>query len=304
MIKSVTIINYLGEAIKLELRAPEKSGFLVQRIEGLGPSKASINSTEAASMDGAIYNSARVSSRNIVLYLQFLDIPSVEYVRQLSYKYFPIKKQVCLIIETDNRICQTYGYVESNEPNIFSNQETTQISIICPDPYLYSYGVLGTQVTVFSGIDALFEFPFSNESLTENLLEFSSISTMTENTVYYAGDAEIGVLINIHALGEATNITIYNLDTREVLKIDTQKLLTLTGSGLVNGDEIIISTVKGEKYVLLLRLGEYTNILNCLDKTSNWFQLTKGDNLFAYTADTGVTNLQFRIENRIIYEGV
>lgn len=45
-------------------------------------------------------------------------------------------------------------------------------------------------------------------------------------------------------------------------------------------------------------------VLNALDKESDWFQLTKGDNIFAYTADEGAENLQFKIENRIIYEGV
>lgn len=50
--------------------------------------------------------------------------------------------------------------------------------------------------------------------------------------------------------------------------------------------------------------GKTTNILNCLDKNADWFQLAKGDNIFAYTAEYGSTNLQFKIENRIVYEGV
>lgn len=52
------------------------------------------------------------------------------------------------------------------------------------------------------------------------------------------------------------------------------------------------------------RNGKTTNILNCLDKNADWFQLAKGDNIFAYTAEYGSTNLQFKIENRIVYEGV
>lgn len=39
-------------------------------------------------------------------------------------------------------------------------------------------------------------------------------------------------------------------------------------------------------------------------KNTDWFTLAKGDNIFAFTADSGVTNLQFRIENKVIYEGV
>ena len=55
---------------------------------------------------------------------------------------------------------------------------------------------------------------------------------------------------------------------------------------------------------MLLRNGLYTNILNCLDRDSDWFQLSKGDNLFAFVAEEGTSNLQFRIQNKIVYEGV
>jgi len=88
------------------------------------------------------------------------------------------------------------------------------------------------------------------------------------------------------------------------MKIDTDKIASLTGSGIKTGDDIVIETTKGRKSILLLRDGRTTNILNCLEKNADWFQLAKGDNLFAYTAETGSTNLQFKIENRIVYEGV
>lgn len=32
MIKSVTVTNYLGDSVKLELMRPEKSGFIVKSI--------------------------------------------------------------------------------------------------------------------------------------------------------------------------------------------------------------------------------------------------------------------------------
>lgn len=301
MIKSVKVINYLGESIKLELGAPEKSGFLIRSITGLGAGKANINSTELSTGDGSVYNSSRVLPRNIVFSLDFLEKPTIEDTRQRSYKYFPIKKQIRLIFETKNRICEITGYVETNEPNIFSKQENTQVSIICPDPYFYS---TEKTVSIFSGIEPLFEFPFENNSLTDNLLEFGGIIVNQEKNVFYKGDSEVGVVIYIHAIGEATNLTIYNTLTREVLKIDTDRLEALTGSIIKAGDDIIISTIKGQKFIRLIRDGEYINILNCLGRNSDWLLLVKGDNVFVFTAETGDTNLQFRIENLIVYEGV
>ena len=75
MIKSVRIVNHLNESITLELARPEKSGFAILSIEGLGPSKATINSTEVSTMDGAIFNSSRVVARNIVFDLRFCSNP-------------------------------------------------------------------------------------------------------------------------------------------------------------------------------------------------------------------------------------
>lgn len=307
MIYSLAVTNYLGDRIKLELGRPENTGFLVKSITGLGPVKANVNTTEVATNDGSMFNSARLSQKNIVIQLAFVHSiygEDIEEIRQKSYKYFPIKKNVELVIETDNRYVRTTGYIESNEPDIFSKQEGTQISIICPDPYFYSASEDGNNVTDFYSIDPVFEFPFSNESLSEPLLIFGEIQIKTEGVITYHGDSEIGVMIYIHAIGPATNINIYNTETREVMSINTTKLEALTGKGIVASDDIIINTLKGEKSITLVREGKSYNILNCLDKNTDWFTLVKGDNIFAFTAESGVTNLQFRIENKVIYEGV
>lgn len=301
MIKSITVTNYLGDSIKLDLTRPEQSGFVVRSVTGLGPGGANINTTEVSTNDGSIFNSSRRPSRNIVISLKYLWKGSIEDVRQLSYKHFPIKKKLSLLIETENRRAEIDGYVESNDPNIFSRDEGSDISIICPDPSFYSDG---TNTTIFYGIEPIFEFPFSNESLRDCLIEIGEIQNQTEKVITYNGDSEIGVTITIHAVGDASKIAIYNTGTREIMRIDTDKLAAFTGSGIIAGDDIIICTVKGNKSISLQRAGKMTNILNCLEKKSDWFQLTKGDNIFAYTAETGSSNLQFKIENGIIYEGV
>ena len=304
MIRAITVTNYLGDSIKLDLARPEQSGFVVTSVTGLGSGKANINMTEVATNDGGLFNSSRLPSRNIVISLKYLWHDSIEDVRQLSYKYFPIKKKLTLLIETDNRQAEIDGYTETNEPTIFSKDEGSDISIVCPNPFFYSAGKDGINTTIFYGVEPLFEFPFSNESLYECLLEMGRIQNQTEKTIVYSGDAEIGVTIAIHAIGEARNITIYNTGTREIMRIDTDKLKAFTGSGIIPGDEIVICTVKGQKSITLLRNGKTTNILNCLDKNADWFQLAKGDNIFAYTVEEGRANLQFRIENRLVYEGV
>ena len=127
MIKSITVTNYRGDRIKLELTKPEESGFVVTSVTGIGPGTANINSSEMSTTDGSLFNSARVPSRNIVISIRYLWRDTIEDARHLSYKYFPIKRKVTLLIETDKRMAEIEGYVESNDPNIFSQEEGSDI---------------------------------------------------------------------------------------------------------------------------------------------------------------------------------
>lgn len=309
MIKSITVTNYVGDKLDIILSDPLTSGFIIKSIEGLGPSKGNIHTSEVSTTDGSMFNSARINQRNIVIEFQFVDDvyitgETVEDIRHKSYRYFPVKKRVDLLIETDNRLVTIYGYTESNEPDIFSEHEGCQISIICPDPYFYSAGENGNTETVFYGLNSMFEFPFSNESITEPLINFGEIQNKTENTIKYYGDSEVGVTMYIHAMKKAENITIYNISTREKMVINTDRLKKLIGTVILPNDDIIINTTKGNKSIVLIRNGETYNILNCLDRDTAWFMLRQGDNIFSFTAETGVADLQFKILNRTVYEGV
>lgn len=309
MIKSIKVRNYLNKEITLELTRPELSGLIVKSVEGLGPAKANINVTDISTNDGGLFNSSRLDKRNIVINLGFLQSPteSIEDIRQKTYVYFPIKKQVYLTVTTDNHTLETVGYIESNEPDIFSQNEGCTISIICPDPFFYSEH---DNETTFSGVESAFKFPFANDStdeaVTEPVLEMGIIRNNTEQIIVYDGNSEIGMTIKIHAIGEATNITIANTLTGEKMVINTDKLKVLLGTetAIIAGDTINICTVRGDKSITLLRDGVTTNILNCLDRGSKWFSLTKGDNIFSYNAETGAENLQFYIVNKVAYDGV
>ena len=279
MIKNIQITSFRDETLAIELANPEKSGFAIVDITGLGPVKAEINTIENGINDGAVYNSAHVSYRNIVLSILFIGI-DIESLRQKSYQFFSVKQRVKLLIETDNRTMNIEGYVESNEPTIFSKNEGCKISIICPSPY------------------------FKMGSGDPNTTMFGIVRTDTAGDVYYEGDVGTGIVITISALGPVKNIKIYNTMTKEQMVLNTDKIETLTGTAFDAGDEIVISTIKNKKFIRLLRNGIYTDILRCLDLKSDWFTIYKGDNVFSYTADTGVDNLQFSITNDVIYEGV
>lgn len=306
MINTLTVINYLGEQLAIKLANPFDVGMAITEITGIGPGSADIITTDNATMDGAVYNSSRLSYRNIVITLKLLGTDangqSIEATRHNVYKYFPIKKPLWLIFESDKRNAMIQGYVESNEPEIFSDWETTQISIICPDPYFES---LNGTITNFSGIEPTFQFPTSlNEEPT---FELGRLYMEGDIDIYYTGEVETGVNINMTFRDHVNPITIYNVLTNEKIVLDTTKIESRYGA-LQQGDKIVISTSRGYKKATLSRDNTTYNIINCLDKDLDWFQLHKGDNIFSYSveggADGGLYDLEMTFSNRILYEGL
>lgn len=298
MIKAFKVTNHLGETLEMPLASPGNSGLAIVSVDGLGPSKVELSFTERAGIDGAILNSGRVAERNVIYQLKFLH--DVEINRQKTYKYFPLKRSIRIEVETDNRNVYAYGNVESNEPDIFSNDEGCMISVLFPCPYFYD---VDQQITVFSSISGGFQFPFSNESLVSKTLTFGDILLETEKTIVYEGDVPIGMLIHIHANGSASGFTLTHTSTLDTLGIDSTKLTAYMGTDISEGDDFYISTIIGNKYAKLIRGGQEYNILHCLTDPT-WFQLEKGDNVFAYTATSGLSNLEFDVINDIAYEGV
>lgn len=301
MIKTVTITNHLGESIRLDISKPEDSNILIEEIDGLGPAKANVVFTELATTDGAVDNFARLNTRELSLKLILLGNPSIEDTRLKIYKYFPIKQMITFQIETDNRIAYTKGRVESVEPDIFSQKESVDISILCPDPYFRD---LETQELIFVNVEPLFEFVYSNESLTENLTEFGEVKYEREKEIYYEGDTEVGVIIKFHLLGTVRGLGIFNSGNRAVITINDEKIELLTGGGLMRGDDIIINTIKGKRSATLIRRAKRYNIINALDRPINWITIVKGLNKLRFNSKEGISKIDLEIDYDMVYEGV
>lgn len=310
MIKSVTAVNFKGESIKMDLFHPESSGFIIIKIDGIGPGKATVTKNDSKVYDGGTITSARLPSRNIKMEIQFLWVNSIEDVRHKTYKYFPLKKPITLIFETDTRTVEIEGVVESNEPDIFSSEESTNISIICPDPYFYASGENARSRTEFSGINPLFEIPsdigYSNESITEALTEISALYVQSERGIMNYGEVDIGVVISIKPLAIVKGIlTISNITLGQNMSFDLNKIKTITENDFHLGDELVINTLRGKKSVTLVREGKNYNALSCIDTRTDWIYLTSGENTFTYYLDgEGIEDLQFSVTNSILYEGV
>lgn len=219
------------------------------RITGLSPVPATVNLSTVAGMDGARYNSSRVDTRNIVIYLKLNDAAAV---RKTLEDNFPTGAQVELTINNGTVEAKTNGYIDTFECDAFSDSETAQISIICPDPRFYA--LTPTTVTVVQD-DA---FINTNSNL------------------------EIGALIRIKRLGEPAG----RESTIAITRANDAKTITVKYS-FGSNDIIEINTAKGQRSVILIdgTTGERRNIFGALQQGSEFWLLRGNSNLIICTID-------------------
>ena len=287
MIKSFKITNHRSESIYLDIRKPEDTGFLVSSVEGIAYPKVEISTSDFSSYDGSSIGSMRVEERTIVFTLIFYEDNkmkySVEELRHLCYKYFPLKKEITIEIENDSGIYKISGYVETSEIEIFTNMEGAQITIICPDPYFVSSE---SKILYMYESIPMFEFPV----IFEPTVEFSKLDKTHKHEIWYDGTGERGITINASFTGNVGDFYVYDEISNGYIKVVSELVTQKLGSGLV------INTRKGEKSAELIRDGVHHNILHCIDISSEWITFHQGLNIISYVATSGISNVKLFIE--------
>lgn len=283
---SLTVQNKYGTKMTLT----NDSRYYVVKVTGLTPAAANINTDALAVGDGSLFNSSRVSSRNIVITLQYRSGINVEEARLDLYKAFKTKQWVRVFYKTSTRDVYIDGYVETFEGDLFERGQMAAVSIICPDPF---FKAVESTVTDFNAVISLLEFPVE---FPESGIPFSEIRAYSEKSVVNGGDAESGVIIRCNFTGETENPAFYNLTTGEGLSV---------AFSFLRGDSLIIDTNQGSKSITLIREGVTINMLNYLVQGSAWFLLTIGDNVFTFTADDdGRENMDVVFTSTNQFEGV
>lgn len=186
----------------------ESEGFVITNITGLDPIPANINFTEFAVLDGGVFNSATVGKRNIVIDVAINN--PLDTNRIALYNFFQPKKEITLRISNDTRNVSIDGYVESVECGIFSQLQTAQISVLCPNPY------------------------FKGTTITKNIVD--------GETINYDGDEDCGMVFAINFAGATENLYI-ELDD-EITTYDFGVEYSFNSGGTLR-----ISTIDGNKYV-------------------------------------------------------
>ena len=309
MIKSLTVVNYLGEKLKVTLtEADPAHGLLIKDITGIGPADAVLNSSDYASNDGSEFNSARLESRNIQIVFLLTNEAgnTIEQARHNTYRMFPTKRPVKLIFETDERTSYIEGRVEHNTPTVFTDKESVTIDVKCFNPYFYRYSDTGgSEAVEFMTVSPAFHFEEDGELETPFEVGTYGYDESIIDTVKYEGDVEDGFLLNIKFIGTIIgDIVLARYHSDEYFKIDLAKLTALVGTPGV-GDEIEISTYQDHNYAKIIQNGIETNILNAIDLVgSTWLLLYPGENTFVYAITDGQDYTQFTLTHKTKYQGV
>lgn len=241
---------------------PNDDPIQVRSIDGLGPVKAEIASTELASGRGELYQGSSLPKRNIVMSLGLNPDwaeNTMSTLRQKLYRYLLPQAWTKLRFFSDYLpTVDIEGYVESFEPNMFSQDPEIQISVLCHRP-----DFIEADTTVFEGT--------VDNGTTE--LEFEYIGTVptgfelrVDRTVAnpsYTGDFEITVK-------SPTDPQVFEIDN---VLVDTTKYFKLT-------------TVEGNKRAQSIAFadGAVTNLLSKVTDASVWPKLNPGMNVISVAA--------------------
>lgn len=244
--------------------------------------KMNVQTTANAYLDGGTISSNQMPVRNITLSLLLNSIDNVKDV----YSAFKIKQVGKFMYDSKYINC----YVENITVNVKDKPMTAFVSLLCPQPYFKD---LSKTISEIVSIVPNFEFPVE---FTSDGIEFGYKSQNLIINVINGGDVETGMLIHIKANGSVTNPKLVNVNTQEYVGINK----TISA-----GDNIYISTIKGNKYIKMISSDEIeSNIINDKLSGSKFLQIAVGDNLFKYDATENKDNMEVWIEFESCYAGV
>lgn len=260
MLSKVEIRTRQGDLLNLQLD-DDTSGYLVQRIEGLEPVKATLVSSGFAGVDGEQYQSSRRETRNVKIQLGLDPDPLTDSVRGLRnqlYKFFLPKSEVDLRFLMDDGLeVDISGVVETFESELFSQEPVVDVSLICFDPDFYDQ--------------------------TPVVLNGTTVSSTVETIVDYEGTVPSGIEFTLNVDRAVSEFTIYHRTPD-----DTIRILDFSAP-LDAGDVLVISTVPGVKGATLNRSGTVSSILYGISPQSKWTELVPGENyLRVYAAGAGI----------------
>lgn len=262
--------------------------YLVLGCSGLTPPSASIFTSKSPNRKGSKYNGSTLDERNIVVQIKLLG--DIEANRNALYDWIDTEQYCKVYYKNGAKNVYCEGHIQESEADFFTDNEIINVAILCSDPYWKDLQAIST------GISALlnqFTFPFAIDNAG---VPFSTVQESNTTRVINPG-AETGVKITILCHGNVSNIMLFDAQ-------DTAKRFTINAT-FSDGDVVTINTDGSPKTCILTKPdGTTENLLKYVGNSPTWFTLKKGYNLFGFTADSGIGDVEVFIGYETKYLGV
>lgn len=269
------------------------SPFMLVDADGLYEFNVNVAKSDNTNINGSTYYGSNVKTRNIVLTIA--DWGDHKDNRAALYNLFRYDIPGTLSYIEDNEEKTIDYVVEKVDIDPEYDQRKATVSLLCPDP-LFKSGI--EYIVNVSEWQAQFEFLHEFVDGGEELgrRNYSQTGTIENNS----GISGTGVSITVEISGSVTNPSIYNVENNQHITLgDSNNSLNL-----IAGDELNITTGRGNKHIYLTRSGVTTEINEYLTEDSTFIQLLIGTNTIGYTADSGEEYISIEVRFHYQYAGV
>jgi hypothetical protein len=251
VLNKVDVTNRKGDVLSLEMEEND-SGYQINTIDGLDPVPANLVSTSYANTDGEQFQSAKRGARNVKIKLDldpdFID-DTYTSLRQGLYSFFMPKSQISMRFYMSTGLyVDIIGYVEEMSSPMFQQDPNVDISIMCFQP-----DFIDSRIVTIEGL---------------------TVDDSTNTEIDYPGTIETGTVLTLNVNRVLAAFTIYNMDEAGNLS-----QLDFDGS-LLNGDQLIISSLRGSKGITLIRASVSSSYLYGRSAQSSWIEFLEGLNEF------------------------
>lgn len=289
--KIVIFLNANGDEIKLTNSSP----IILEEIDI--SNSVNIYNSKGMLEDGTTYLGNTLDSKEISL--KFVVIANnqdelIEYKRRINKVFNPKLDEGTLYYKDNIQERKIKGIVTKLPywTDIAKNISECLVDVIANNPYWTDIDETKAEIALWK---AQFHFPLiipKDKGIVMGVREPSLIVNVNN-----IGDVKTGMIIEFKAKGSLKNPSLYNVNTREYIKINKD---------MVAGEVVRVNTNFNNKRIESVLNGLTTNILNLIDLGGGdtFLQLDVGDNLLRYDSDTNLSNLEVSISFNPKYLGV
>lgn len=287
--RKIKYINPLGEELQFAASAPfilqnfdESQGVDNYKFKGVG-------------QDGETYLGNTLDSKDVDLTVAIIAKTVLEYnqYKEKLYRVFNPKLGQGYIVYDDGAKERKIKCIPEKVPflkNMTQTAGSVLVNLTAHEPFWKDLQESRDEIAMWVG-----DFEFDLEIPEDTGIDIGHREPSLIVNCINDGDVETGIRIDFKALATLVNPSLFNVNTREFIKIKKT---------LAAGEVISVSTYFGDKRIISRLNGVETNAFYAIDEDSTFLQLDKGDNLFRYDADSGIDNLEVTIYHYNNYLGV